>query len=78
MIRNCFLVLGIVTFFVIGATKGDTIKLQKTVEHLVNYTTHAALEQLDLDDIGSKLVDAAYKNYSEQGKPSYVIIMHAL
>ena len=67
MKRSWLLVLSVVAFYVIGATKGDTTQLQKTVEHLVNYTTLEALEQLDLDDIGSKIVDAAYKNYSKQG-----------
>ena len=67
MKRNWFLVLSVVAFYVVGVIKGNTTQLQKTVEHLVNFTTLEALEQLDLDDIGSKIVDTAYKNYSKQG-----------
>ena len=67
MKRNWFLVLSVVAFYVVGVIKGNTSQLQKTVEHLVNYTTLEALEQLDLDDIGSTIVDTAYTNYSRQG-----------
>ena len=67
IIKNLFLVLSGVVFYVIGVTKGDTTPLQKTVEHLVNYTALEALDQLDLNAIGGAIVDDAYKNYSKQG-----------
>ena len=68
MIRNWFLVLSGLAFCAVTVTRGDNTLLQKTVEHLVNYTALEALEQLDLDEIGNTLVDTAYKNYSEHGK----------
>ena len=67
MIRNWFLVLTGLTFYAITVTKGDNTLLQKTVEHLVNYTVNEALEEMDLDDIGNTIADSAYKNYSQHG-----------
>ena len=68
MIRSWFLVLTGLAFYAITVTKGDNTLLQKTVEHLVNYTVLEALEELDLDNIGNTIVDTAYKNYSKHGK----------
>ena len=68
MMRTWFLVLSGLAFYAITVTKGDNTKLQKTVEHLVNYTVLEALEELDPDDIANTLVDVAYKNYSKHGK----------
>ena len=67
MIRNWFLVLTGLAFYAITVTKGDNTLLQKTVEHLVNYTVNEALEELDLNDIGNTIADMAYKNYSQHG-----------
>ena len=66
--RSWFLVLTGLAFYAITVTKGDNTLLQKTVEHLVNYTVLEALEELDLDNIGNTIVDTAYKNYSKHGK----------
>ena len=71
MIRNWFLVLTGLALYAITVTKGDNTLLQKTVEHLVNYTALEALEQLDLDNIGNTIVDTAYENYSRHGKSKY-------
>ena len=68
MMRSWFLVLTGLAFYAITVTKGDNTLLQKTVEHLVNYTVLEALEELDLDNIGNTIVDTAYKNYSKHGK----------
>ena len=68
MTRSWFLVLTGLAFYAITVTKGDNTLLQKTVEHLVNYTVLEALEELDLDNIGNTIVDTAYKNYSKHGK----------
>ena len=67
MTRSWFLVLTGLAFYAITVTKGDNTLLQKTVEHLVNYTVLEALEELDLDNIGNTIVDTAYKNYSKHG-----------
>ena len=74
MIRNWFLVLSGLAFYAITVTKGDNTLLQKTVEHLVNYTALEALEQLDLDNIGNTIVDTAYENYTRHGKLPLVSI----
>ena len=68
MTRSWFLILTGLAFYAITVTKGDNTLLQKTVEHLVNYTVLEALEELDLDNIGNTIVDTAYKNYSKHGK----------
>ena len=75
MIGNWFLVLSGLAFYASTVTKGDNTLLQKTVEHLVNYTALEALEQLDLDNIGNTIVDTAYENYSRHGKSACTIIL---
>lgn len=67
MIRNWFLVVSALAFYGVDVTKADDTLLQKTIEHLVNYTALETLEQLDLDNIGNEIVDDAYKNYSKEG-----------
>ena len=59
MIRNWFVILSGLAFYAITVTKGDNTMLQKTVQHLVNYTVHETLEELDLNDIGNTIVDTA-------------------
>ena len=68
MIRKLFLVLSGLAFCAVTGTKCNNMPLQKTVEHLVNYTALEALEELYLGDIANTLVDVAYKNYSKHGK----------
>ena len=69
--RNLFLVLSGLAFYASAVTKGDKTSLQETIEHLVNYTVHEALEQLDLDNIANTIVDTAYKNHTNHG--NYII-----
>ena len=46
--------------------KGDgAMLLEESIEHLVNYTAYKALDQLNLENIGNNVANAAYENYKD-------------
>ena len=66
MIGYWCLILSGLAFFVNGIKLGDATLLQKTVEHLVNYTALEALDELNLNKIGSRIASDAHLNYTSQ------------
>ena len=70
MIGYWCLILSGLAFCVNGVEMGDTTLLQKTVEHLVNYTALEAFDELNLNEIGNAVASDAHFNYARLSKES--------
>ena len=59
----------------LGTNDDGSALLQESISHLVNYTSHEAIDVLNLNKVGSQVAGIAYEDYKVKlGECSYIAI----